>query len=188
MEEIAPRNRLGYLLRTRRNVMEKTLRTATIEIQQALGTNDFTTVVLGEIERGLRPATMEELTAISHVLDVGIDVLRQHAVEWHESVWDGKPRYELQPGETQAATLHALSHTEAMDELRGAAADMQRGAALIAKVIPALEPGAHDLAIKARATWELLTASVNRISGVLDPDRMNNMKVTFMSESDDGEG
>lgn len=150
MEEIAPRHRLGHLVRSRRNVMQRNLNETTKEIATALGDPGFTNVVLGEIERGVRPATMEQLEAISRVLDVGLDLLRQHAIEWHEAIWDGKPRYELRPGETDATTIHALSHTEAMDELRGAVADMQRAARELRRA-------------NLFETADLLAASVTRI-------------------------
>lgn len=185
MKEIAPRHRLGHLIRNRRNVLKKSLREVTHGIATALGNNDFTDIVLGEIERGVRPATMEELEAISHVLDVGIDLLSQHAVEWHESVWEEhKPRYELQPGETSAATIHTMSHVEAMDELRGAIADMRRGIDELHRAEDAMRKlSDFDLASDFKHTAALLEASVCRIETRLGK-RWERVKANFASDED----
>lgn len=165
MEEISPQHRLGHTIRNRRNVLKRSLNEATADIAKALGNADFTNVVLGEIERGVRPATMEELEAIARVLDISLEELKQRAIEWHEAIWDGEPRYELRPGETDATTIHALTHTEAMDELRGAIADMHRGVDDLRRAEDYLK--AHrefDLSSDMRHTADLLAASVHRIA------------------------
>lgn len=165
MEEISPQHRLGQTVRNRRNVLKKSLNEATAEIAKALGTQDFTNVVLGEIERGVRPATMEELQAIARVLDISLEELKQRAIEWHEAIWDGEPRYELRPGATDAATIQALTHTEAMDELRGAIADMRRGVDDLRRAEDHLKGQREfDLASDMRHTADLMAASVNRIA------------------------
>jgi transcriptional regulator with XRE-family HTH domain len=165
MEEIAPQNRLGHAIRSRRNVLRRSLNEATADIAKALGNPGFTNVVLGEIERGVRPATMDELQAIARVLDISLEELKQRAIEWHEAIWDGKPRYELRPGETDAATIHVLSHTEAMDELRGAIADMLRGVDDLRRAEDHLRGQREfDLASDMRHTADLMAASVNRIA------------------------
>lgn len=165
MEEISPQHRLGHTIRSRRNVLEMSLKDATAGIAKALGDPDFTAVVLGEIERGVRPATMEQLEAVARVLDISLEELKQHAIEWHEAIWDGKPRYELRAGDTDAATIHVLSHTEAMDELRGAIADMRRGVDDLRRAEDHLKGQREfDLASDMRHTADLLAASINRIA------------------------
>lgn len=182
MEEIAPRHRLGHLVRLRRNVLTKSLNETTAEIATALGDEGFTNVVLGEIERGVRPATMEQLEAISRVLDVDIDELKGHAIEWHESIWDGKPRYELHPGETDAKTIQVMSHVEAMDELRGVCSDMRRGVDELHRAEDAMkEAQEFDMASDFRHTADLLAASVLRIETRLGR-RMMKAKATFAQE------
>jgi len=164
MEEIAPQHRLGHTIRSRRNVLKKSLNETTAEIAKALGNPGFTNVVLGEIERGVRPATMEELQAVARVLDISLEELKQRAIEWHEAIWNGEPRYELRPGATDAATIHVLSLTEAMDELRGAIADMQRGVDDLRRAEDHLKAKHEfDLSSDMKHTANLLAASVNRI-------------------------
>jgi len=164
--------------------MKKSLNDVTKEIAMALGDRllDFSTVVLGEIERGVRPATMEQLEAMSHVLDVSIDTLKQHAIEWHESVWDGEPKYELQPGETDVRTIHPTEYIVAMDELRGALEDMRRGARMLSEVQKVIEDTYPELAQRSNATHRLLLASCNRIGGVLNPERA---KANFAGDEED---
>jgi len=183
VEEIAPRHRLGHLVRSRRNVMKKSLNEATKEIATALGDPGFTNVVLGEIERGVRPATMEQLEAISRVLDVGLDLLRQHAIEWHESIWDGKPRYELRPGETGAATIHTMDVAALTQELRGAMADLDRAADGLALASTAMKASDPAMSMEAGLTAEMIRTSARRIAMKLDPDRA---KATFAPGYDVG--
>ena len=164
MEEIAPRHRLGRTIRNRRNVLERSLNEATAEVAKRLGSDDFTNVVLGEIERGVRPATMDELVAIAGALDIDLDILKKGAIEWHDSVWGKAPTYELHPGKTDAATIHALTHVEAMDELRGCIADMRRGAEDLQRAEDTMRKAKDfDLASEFKHTAELLGASVCRI-------------------------
>ena len=185
MEEIAPQNRLGHTIRSRRNVLEKSLDQVTAEIAKALGNQNFTNVVLGEIERGVRPATMDTLQAIARVLDISLEELRQHAIEWHEAIWDGKPRYELRPDATDATTIHTISHVEAMDELRGAVADMRRAMDTLRDMARAMKVELLTReADEATMMAALLEASINRIEAKLQPERA---KLRFAQESEEGE-
>lgn len=185
MEEIAPQNRLGHTIRTRRNVLGKSLRETTAEIAKALGTSDFTAVVLGEIERGVRPATMEELQAIARVLDTSLEELKQNAIEWHEAIWNGKPQYELRPGETDATTIYTISHVEAMDELRGAVADMRRARDTLRDMARVMKTELLSReADESTMMAAFLEASINRIEAKLQPERA---KLRIAQEREGGE-
>lgn len=149
-----------------------------------MGDIGFSSVVLGEIERGKRPATMEQLEAISRVLDVSINALLQHAIEWHESIWDGKPKYMLQPGETDARTIMVMSHIEAIDELRGVCSDMRRGVDELHRAEDAMKAAREfDMSSDFRHTADLLSASVLRIETRMGR-RMAKAKVDFAPEED----
>jgi len=185
MEEVDPRRKLGTTIRNRRNVLGRSLNETTAEVAKRLGSDSFTNVVLGEIERGVRPATMDELVAIAGALDIELDTLKQCAIEWHESVWDGKPRYELHPGDTDAATIHGMSLVEAMDELRGVMADMQRGKDVLHRAGKLLDKqyGEREVALDCGLTAALLGSSINRIEVRLNPERA---KAAFALDDEEG--
>jgi len=173
MKGVAPQNRLGHSIRARRNVFKETQKQTADAIAEALGNRDFTDVVLGEIERGVRPASMVELECMAQLFDMDLSELKKHAIEWHESVWNENPQYELQPRGGRAATVYSMSQAEMSDELHGALADMRRGARVLHETIGVVERTDPDLAARARSTWNLLNASVHRIMGVLEPERMD---------------
>ena len=182
ISDIPPRNRLGYCIRARRNAFKETQKETALAIARAMGTGDFTDLVLDQIEKGVRPATMEELEAMARTLDMSLEDLKQYAIVWHEELWKEEvPRYKLQPGGTKTTTIHTLTHVEAIDELRGAVADMQRAVTDLYRAEDAMRAVRNfDLASDFKHTAKLLGFSVTRITTKMG----RRAKVNFAKEED----
>jgi len=87
------------------------------DITQA-GKDGFTPVVLGEIERGLRPADQEQIRLICECLDINDAPLIEAAQQWHDAMWGREQRADsrLVPVGTAEAGVPVYYDADAMLE------------------------------------------------------------------------
>jgi len=88
IEEVDPRLRLGQLFRRFRVKSGRSLR----ETARALSASVENIVVLGEIERGRRPATSEQIQDFCDFIGVGTVAFFDAARDYHRSVWADNER------------------------------------------------------------------------------------------------
>lgn len=171
-EKIPPHYRLGRIIRARRIELEKSVRSLSQVVAQALN-NDFNDISLEQIERGVRPASFDELGVFASALKLPQDELLKHAEAWNEAMWGEKlDRITLEPAGTQVSTTFCLSPHEMWDELCAVVADLDRG-------VEALYSTARGDVSSAESTAELLQASARRIRSRMAPERV---QVTCTSE------
>jgi|GEM_PF-1048502 len=84
--EIPPRMRLGTLIRRARIRAKKSLQ----EMADVLSEDGFTPVVLGEVERGKRPVSWDQVDSICHYLDVNPEIFHQALMQFHHEIWSGQ--------------------------------------------------------------------------------------------------
>lgn len=162
--DVPLRQRLGRMIRDRRVQRGMSLRDTATKVSTALG-EEFSTLVLGQIERGLRPVTAEQLSAFARILDLSQDALLQAASQWNEAVWETEPSLVcLEPDETRATTIHPLGAHELWDELCAVVADLDRGVEALNMATSVMDPSSV-VAANSRLTAALLQASSKRIKG-----------------------
>lgn len=156
MEGIPPHYRLGRMIRDRRIELEMSVQSLAQLVAQTLN-SDFCAISLEQIERGVRPASFDELGVFAGALKLSQAELLKRAEEWNKAMWAEKPeRVTLEPAGTQVSTTFCLSPHEMWDELCAVVADLDRGA-------DALYGAARGDVASVESTAGLLQASARRI-------------------------
>jgi len=97
IEELDPKSRLGTMIRRARRKRGLSLRDLGAATSMDL-------VMLGEIERGRRPATQAHIEAIAEAMEMHPQPLMEAAQLWHREHWRGGPEVTLEPNGMKVAT------------------------------------------------------------------------------------
>lgn len=176
LDDIPGRYRLGEFIRRER--LDRSLKEIANDIDRELNDDgSFTAVVIGEIERGARPASMQELKAISSVLGCQIDILANHLIAYHDSVWHvADEKLKFGDMQTKTTSVIGIDLVRALDELRVVGADLERGADALEEAEQVLwRIHQHVLSINLGHTAKLLRASFDRLNYLMSPERVNTM-------------
>ncbi len=97
IDQVEPKHRLGTMIRRARIKREMSLR----DLAEA---TSMDLVMLGEIERGRRPATQAHVQAISEAMKMHEGPLMAAAQLWHKEHWKGNHELTLEPNGMKVAS------------------------------------------------------------------------------------
>lgn len=167
-ETVPPQYRLGRIIRDRRVEKGMSLRDLANYVTSIVS-EEFTTMALSQIERGMRPAAAAELWALAGALRLDKDELLQAATAWNKAAWQEPSPVVLTPEETKTRTTYNLTTSEMWDELCAVVGDMERGSQALRSTTRYLWTVAPDVASNANLTADLLHASAQRLKRKMDP-------------------
>lgn len=169
--DIPKRNLLGTAIRKART---KSLEETAKQIDQLLdGDGSFTHVVLADIERSVRSSNMKEMEAISSVLNISLESLKDYAIAWNDALWDDEEKKKLTLDqaytETKTTSIIGIDPAQTLDELVSVRSDLVRGSIALEEAEAALWARDSVLAQRIGHTARLLRASYDRLGGLLSP-------------------
>lgn len=128
------------------------------------GQDGFTHVVLGEIERGLRPADQEQIRLICECLQINDAPLIEAAQQWHQAMWDGKDKedFRLVPVAGGEAGVPTYYDVDALVEALGVADGVIKSALAVIERIPGTGGTIEDMR-------SMLESARNVIKRALEP-------------------
>lgn len=160
--------RLGQLFRRSRLQADKNLREAAEALFEVIDNH----VMLGQIERGVRPATSDQIQAFCDYIGVGTVAFFEAAQDYHRSVWEPQdhPLEVVDQVAKFASVGPVYDQHELVSALRSAISSMDIGADVLRKLYRVYcIASAHDSDVQlAKSVIPMLEAGAKFMRGVLE--------------------
>jgi transcriptional regulator with XRE-family HTH domain len=170
IESIHPIKRLGTFVRRSRVKAGLSLREAAEKMDRCLeGNGAFNAVVLGHIERSVRPPDSAEVVAIAEVLGMGVQTISDMTALWSAALWD-KSGTEVAETSIGMRTVPAIPYERIVDELANLKGIMSSGVSTLEACGQMISGAFPDLAREATTTANVLRNAVFRVETILHPD------------------
>jgi hypothetical protein len=168
ISELPPGRRLGALFRRQRLGANRSLR----ETAEALDPTIDSHVVLGQIERGVRPATSDQIQAFCDYIGHGTEVFFEAARDYHRAVWQAQQGgVEVVEQTAKVATIGPVyDQQELLSALRSAISSMDIAADWMGRMmrIVRLIKGSEQDAMTAASVVMMLEAGAQFAKGLLE--------------------